>query len=47
MSIMTGNFPKALVGGVIKKQKEPKRKMVPTSSKLGKMYTTRKGKRGS
>lgn len=44
MSIMTGNFPKALVGGV-KKQKQPKQKQVKTP-KLAAIYM-KKGKRGS
>ena len=44
MSIMTGNFPKALVGGTTKQKKTPK-KQAPVPN-LGKMFI-RKGKRGS
>ena len=43
MVIMTGNFPKALVGGTTK-QKTPKKQM--PAPKLSQMYM-RKGKRGS
>lgn len=42
--IMSGNFPKALVGGTTK-QKQPKKKMA-SPPKLSQMYM-RKGKRGS